>query len=54
MVAQEIRTPLSSTLMMLEGLLHADHINDGARAMIMIIISQINLLLSLVNDMLDI
>ena len=40
--------------MMLEGLLHADHIKDGARAMIMIIISQINLLLSLVNDMLDI
>ena len=40
--------------MMLEGLLHAAQINDGARAMVLIIISQINLLLSLINDMLDI
>ena len=54
MIAQEVRTPLASTLMMLEGLLYADQINEGARAMVLIIISQINLLLSLVNDMLDI
>ena len=40
--------------MMLEGLLHADKIHDSARALVLIIISQINLLLSSVNDLLDI
>ena len=52
-VSHEIRTPLSSCLMLLEGLLFCDQVSESARRIVLIIISQVNLLISLVNDMLD-
>lgn len=52
-ISHEFRTPLSTSLMFLEQIL-ADVLNETARRMIMLIMSQLNLLLSLVNDVLDI
>lgn len=51
-ISHEFRTPLASSLMMLENLL-AEVITKQATNIIKIIISQINLLLCLVNDILD-
>ena len=54
MVSHEFRTPLSTVLMLLEGLILQNNIQDGVRPVLILIISQINLLMSFVNDMLDI
>ena len=52
-VSHEFRTPLSASLMFLESLLSRACLDASARQVCILIISQINLLLSLVNDMLD-
>ena len=51
-ISHEFRTPLASSLMLLQGLLN-EHITTKAMHFIKIIITQINLLLCLVNDILD-
>ena len=51
-LSHEFRTPLSSTLMLLESLL-AGNLDENQRQIIRIVISQINLLICLVNDILD-
>lgn len=51
-LSHEFRTPLSSSLMILENLL-TFQLQDTCRNLILLLISQINLLLCLVNDMLD-
>ena len=51
-MSHEFRTPLSSSLMILENLLQYP-LAEEARRLILILISQINLLLCLVNDLLD-
>lgn len=51
-ISHEFRTPLSTVLMFMESLLKEKLSNSGLR-LVKIIISQINLLLSLVNDILD-
>ncbi len=51
-LSHEFRAPLSSTLMLLESLLSSIK-DEQLRQMIMTVISQINLLLYLVNDILD-
>ena len=52
MLSHEFRSPLTSTLMLLETLLDSV-VLDSARQVILLVISQINLLLCLVNDILD-
>ena len=54
-VSHEFRTPLSTSLMFLEGILTNKEtaVAKEVRQVIILVISQINLLLSLVNDMLD-
>ena len=51
-LSHEFRAPLSSTLMMLEGMLQT-LVDQALRQIIFIVISQMNLLLCLVNDLLD-
>ena len=51
-LSHEFRTPLSSSLMVLEQLLQYE-LHDQCRRLVLLIVSQINLLLCLVNDMLD-
>ena len=51
-LSHEFRTPLSSILMVLENVLQSA-LKDEARRFILLVISQVNLLLCLVNDMLD-
>ena len=51
-LSHEFRTPLSSTLMMLESLLRGIA-DEAQRHIVFMIISQMNLLLCLVNDILD-
>ena len=51
-ISHEFRTPLASSLMFLESLL-GEQMTTQARHLIKIVISQINLLLCLVNDILD-
>lgn len=51
-LSHEFRTPLSSSLMVLESML-SYQLQDSCRRQILLLISQINLLLCLVNDMLD-
>ena len=51
-LSHEFRAPLTSTLMMLDGML-AKLMDDSLRQIILIVISQMNLLLCLVNDLLD-
>ena len=51
-LSHEFRTPLSSSLMVLEQLLQYE-LKDQCRRLVLLIVSQINLLLCLVNDMLD-
>ena len=52
-ISHEFRTPLSTSLMLLEQLMQSD-MSNKAKSIILIIISQLNLLLCLVNDVLDI
>ena len=51
-ISHEFRTPLASCLTLLEGM-RIRELSSAARAIIFIVISQINLLLCLVNDILD-
>ena len=51
-LSHEFRSPLNSCLMLLESLLMRVF-EEALRKMILVIISQINLLLCLVNDILD-
>ena len=53
MLSHELRTPLTTSLMILESLLNTFNLSLPARQLILVIISQINLILCLVNDMLD-
>ena len=53
MICHEFRAPLTSTLMILETMINSHKIQDSTRCSLYIIVSQINLLLSLINDMLD-
>ena len=52
-LSHEFRAPLSSTLMLLEALLQSIK-EESLRQIILMVISQINMLLCLVNDILDI
>ena len=51
-LSHEFRAPLTSTLMLLEGMLQTIF-DEALRRVIFIVISQMNLLLCLVNDLLD-
>ena len=51
-LSHEFRAPLSSILMILEGLLQSI-LDSSMREKILIVIAQINLLICLVQDMLD-
>ena len=51
-LSHEFRTPLASILMVLENILTFT-LKEEARRFILLVISQVNLLLCLVNDMLD-
>ena len=51
-LSHEFRVPLTTTLMMLESLL-SQLLENSLRQIILIVISQINLLLCIVNDLLD-
>lgn len=53
LISNEFRTPLSSVLMLLDSFLNFSNLNEMARETIWLVISQINLLLCLVNDQLD-
>ena len=53
MICNEFRTPLSSILMLLDSFLSLVTLNGIAKETIYLVISQINLLLCLVNDQLD-
>ena len=52
-ISHEFRTPLSTSLMFLEGILQSTQ-DGNARHTLQLIISQLHLLLCLVNDVLDI
>ena len=52
-LSHEFRAPLGSTLMLLESLLRSV-LDEAQRRIIVIVVSQINLLICLVNDILDI
>ena len=51
-LSHEFRTPLSSSLMVLENILQFE-MQAACRRLVLLLISQVNLLLCLVNDMLD-
>ena len=51
-LSHEFRSPLNSCLMLLESLL-MQVFDEAVRKMILVLVSQINLLLCLVNDILD-
>ena len=53
MISNEFRTPLSSILMLLDSFLSLTTLDGIAKETIYLVISQINLLLCLVNDQLD-
>ena len=52
MFSNDFRVPLSSTLMMLQSLLAITN-DEAQRRIILIMVSQINLLICLINDILD-
>ena len=51
-LSHEFRAPLGSTLMLLESLLRSV-LDEAQKRLIVIVVSQINLLICLVNDILD-
>jgi signal transduction histidine kinase len=53
-IAHEFRTPLSTMLMFLQNLIITEKLTTPTRQVLTIIVSQINLLSSLINDQLDI
>jgi len=52
-ISHEFRTPLTSCLMLMESLLNNFKLSEAATAVLWLIISQVNMLLCLVNDSLD-
>ena len=52
-LSHEFRTPLTTTLMFLESLLLNHDLQEQVISMLLVIVSQTNMLLSLVNDMMD-
>ena len=52
-MVHEFRTPLSTSLMFLQNLLLQANLPTSTRKVLIVIASQINLLISLVNDTLD-
>ena len=52
-MVHEFRTPLSTSLMFLQKLMLQSNLTPMARQALIVVISQINLLLSFVNDTLD-
>ena len=53
-ISHEFRTPLSTSLMFLESILSTPGHKESTFKMLSLIVSQLNLLLCLVNDILDI
>ena len=53
-ISHEFRTPLSTSLMLLESIMSKTSFNEETFKILTLIVSQLNLLLSLVNDVLDI
>ena len=53
-ISHEFRTPLTSSLMLLDNLLNNFDLAPGAKEVIWLVISQANILLCLVNDSMDI
>ena len=53
MISEKFRTPLSTTLMLLDSLLNSENLTQTAKDTIGLVISQINLLFCLINDILD-
>ena len=51
-ISHEFRTPISTVLMFLDMLLTKHELNESSKKIINLIISQLNLLLCLVNDIL--
>ena len=51
-LSHEFRTPLSSSLMVLESMMQFE-MQEACKRLVLLLISQVNLLLCLVNDMLD-
>ena len=51
-LSHEFRTPLSSSLMVLESMMQFK-MQEACKRLVLLLISQMNLLLCLVNDMLD-
>ena len=51
-LSHEFRTPLSSSLMVLENMMQFE-MQESCKRLVLLLISQMNLLLCLVNDMLD-
>ena len=54
MISHEYRTPLSTSLMLLDTIQDDKSISDESSNILWLIITQINMLLCLVNDQLDI
>ena len=52
-LSHEFRTPLTTILMFLESLLQDHDLREQVISMLLVIVSQTNMLLSLVNDMMD-
>ena len=52
-ISHEFRTPLSATLMFLQNILEVKGLSPEVIKTVYMVISQMNLLLSLVNDVLD-
>ena len=53
-ISHEFRTPIGTSLMFLESLLLTNDLNKNSREIINLVIVKLNLLLSLVQDILDI
>ena len=53
MISEKFRTPLSTTLMLLDSVLNSEALTQTAKDTIGLVISQINLLYCLINDILD-
>ena len=51
-LSHEFRTPLSSSLMVLENMMQFE-MQESCKRLVLLLISQMNLLLCLVNEMLD-
>ena len=52
-ISHEFRTPLSTSLMLLESILRSPALGESTYQKLSLIVSQLNMLLCLVNDVLD-